>query len=336
MKMEQNSDKNFAKNFDVLGIGNAIVDILSFTSDEFLTQNSLSKGGMMLVDEAAAGTLYAKLGQTTECSGGSCANTLAGLASLGAKTAFIGKVKRDQLGAIFTHDLHAAGVYFASKPSEEGAATAHCMICVTPDAQRTMVTYLGACGLVSELDNDADLIARSNILYIEGYLWDAPEAKAAIRASIALAKQYGKKVAFTLSDTFCVHRHRAEFLELIARGDIDILFANEAEIKALYETEDFDNAIASIRGKLPIAAVTRSEKGSVVVTEQMVEIAQTSHIHNVVDTTGAGDLYASGFLFGISRGWDMLSCAKLGNSCAGEIITQLGARSQKPLDSLVA
>ncbi|MEQ1789687.1 MAG: adenosine kinase [Rickettsiales bacterium] len=322
-------------NFDVLGIGNAIVDILSFAEDKFLQETGFAKGSMTLVNEEQAVALYQKLGQTTECSGGSVANSLAGLASLGAKTAFIGKVKNDQLGAIFTHDMHAAGVYFDSKPASDGAATAHCMICVTPDAQRTMVTYLGACGLVSELDKDEALIARSAILYIEGYLWDAEDAKAAIRSSIATAKQYGKRVAFTLSDTFCVHRHRAEFLELI-ENDIDILFANEAEITALYETEDFDAAIKQVQGKVLIAAVTRSEKGSVVVTSDDIEIAPTQKINNIVDTTGAGDLYASGFLFGVSRGWDLLSCAKLGNKCAGQIITQLGARSQRPLDALVA
>jgi sugar/nucleoside kinase (ribokinase family) len=322
-------------NFDVLGIGNAIVDILSFTDDAFLQENQLAKGSMTLVDEQLAASIYAKLGQTTECSGGSVANSLAGLASLGAKTAFIGKVKNDQLGAIFTHDLHAAGVYFNSKPATEGAATAHCMVCVTPDAQRTMVTYLGACSMVSELDKDEELIARSKILYIEGYLWDTEDAKAAIRLSIAAAKQYGKRVALTLSDTFCVHRHRREFLELI-NNDIDILFANEAEIKALFETEDFNDALGSIRGKVAVAAVTRSEKGSVVVTREAVETAPTQAVHNLVDTTGAGDLYASGFLFGISRGWDLLSCAKLGNSCAGHIITQLGARSQKPLHALLS
>ncbi len=322
-------------NFDVLGIGNAIVDILSFTDDNFLQEHGFAKGSMTLVDEAVASSFYAKLGQTTECSGGSVANSLAGLASLGAKTAFIGKVKNDQLGAIFTHDLHAAGVYFDSKLATDGAATAHCMICVTPDAQRTMVTYLGACGLVSELDKDEELIARSNILYIEGYLWDAEDAKSAIRASIRTAKQHDKRVAFTLSDTFCVHRHHYEFLELI-HNDVDILFANEAEIKALYKTENFDNAIEQVRGKVSVAAVTRSEKGSVVVTKEAIEIAATQPVHNLVDTTGAGDLYASGFLFGFSRGWDLLNCAQLGNKCAGEIITQLGARSQKPLHALVA
>ncbi len=322
-------------NFDVLGIGNAIVDILSFSDDKFLTENGFAKGSMTLVDENVAKEFYAKLGQTTECSGGSVANSLAGLASLGAKTAFIGKVRNDQLGAIFTHDLHAVGVYFDSKPATNGPATAHCMICVTPDAQRTMVTYLGACGTVSENDKDDALIQRSNILYIEGYLWDAEAAKAAIRSSIATAKKYDKRVAFTLSDTFCVDRHRKEFLQLI-ENDIDILFANEAEIKSLYETDDFDTAIAKIRGKVAIAAVTRSEKGSIVVTIEEITTAPTQPVHNLVDTTGAGDLYASGFLFGMSRGWDMLSCAQLGNKCAGQIITQLGARSQKKLDALVA
>ena len=333
--MTNNFNGGFASNFDVLGIGNAIVDILSFADDKFLQENKLAKGSMTLVDEEQATSLYKKLGQTTECSGGSVANSLAGMASLGAKTAFIGKVKNDQLGAIFTHDLHAAGVYFDSKPAENGAATAHCMICVTPDAQRTMVTYLGACSLVSELDNDEALIARSSILYIEGYLWDTEEAKTAIRSSITLAKQYGKRVAFTLSDTFCVDRHRAEFLELI-KGDIDILFANESEIKSLAQTEDFDEAVTFIRGKVKIAAITRSEKGSLAVTDDTIETAPAQKIANIVDTTGAGDLYASGFLFGLSRGWNLLECAQLGNKCAGEIITQLGARSQKPLHALVA
>ncbi|MEZ5690067.1 MAG: adenosine kinase [Rickettsiales bacterium] len=329
------NNQNTNNKFDVLGIGNAIVDVLSFTDDKFLEENNLTKGSMTLVDEQRAREIYRNLGQTTECSGGSVANSLAGLASLGAKTAFIGKVKNDQLGAIFTHDLHAIGVYFESTPATDGAATAHCMICVTPDAQRTMMTYLGACSLVSELDNDEALIANSKILYIEGYLWDTEDAKSAIRSSITLAKQYNKKVAFTLSDTFCVQRHRDEFLGLV-NNDIDILFANEDEIKALYETDDFDNAVMKIKGKIEIAAITRSEKGSIVVTEDTIETAPAEKIHNVVDTTGAGDLYASGFLFGVSRGWDLLNCAELGNKCAGRIITQLGARSQKPLDALVA
>lgn len=321
--------------FDVLGIGNAIVDILSFADEALLERNGLAKGGMTLVDEERAQTLYYQLAQTTECSGGSAANTLAGMASLGARTAFIGKVKNDQLGTIFTHDLHAAGVHFASAPATHGPATAHCMICVTSDAQRTMATYLGACGKVSEDDIEEHLIAHSDILYIEGYLWDAEPAKAAIRKAIALAKKHGKKVAFTLSDAFCVHRHRDEFAMLL-EGSIDILFANEQEILAQYNTEHLQEAIAHVQKLGVLAAITRSEKGSVIVSGDAVLHVAADAVSDIVDTTGAGDLYASGFLFGLLRGWELKACAVLGNKCAGQIITQLGARSMKKLDALVA
>ena len=321
--------------FDVAGIGNAIVDILSFADETFLAANDLAKGAMILVDETRAKSLYPKLGQTTECSGGSVANSLAGLASLGAKTAFIGKVKNDQLGAIFTHDMHASGTYFKSAPAESGAATAHCMVCVTPDGERTMATYLGACSLVTENDIDEAVISRAEILYIEGYLWDTDHAKAAIRKAISIAKKHGKRVALTLSDTFCVHRHRAEFLSLVA-NDVDILFANEAEITALYEQEHFDDAINKLQANGKLAAITRSEKGSVVVSKDAIHSVATQPVAKLVDTTGAGDLYAAGFLFGLSRGWELKQCAALGNRCAGHIIQQLGARSQHKLDALVA
>ncbi len=321
--------------FDVCGIGNAIVDVLSFVDDSFLSANDLAKGGMMLVDEQRASELYGKLGQTTECSGGSVANSLAGLASLGARTAFIGKVADDQLGRIFAHDMRSVGVHFDTPPSTIGKATASCLIAVTPDAQRTMSTYLGACGDVSEADIDPFLIERSFITYIEGYLWDAEHAKAAIRKAIALSRGVKKHVALTLSDTFCVDRHRAEFLQLI-NEEIDILFANESEVKALYETDDFDAALAKLRGACPVAAVTRSEQGCVVLTKEVAESVPASTVEKVVDTTGAGDLFAAGFLFGIARDWDLPYCAVLGNRCAGRIIGQLGARSQHPLDQLVA
>jgi sugar/nucleoside kinase (ribokinase family) len=321
--------------FDVAGIGNAIVDVLSFSSDEALTQYGLIKGGMTLIDEARSAQLYALIGQTTECSGGSVANTLAGMASLGAKTAFIGKVKKDPLGTIFTHDLHAVGVHFSTPSMHEGAATANCLIYVTPDAQRTMATYIGACALVSEGDIDASIIEAAAVTYIEGYLWDAAAAKEAIRKAIAIAKAAHKKVALTLSDTFCVDRHRDEFMQLV-KHDVDILFANESEIQSLFQTDDFDLALSKIRGMCEVVAITRSEKGSVVLTKDEVQEIPTQRITNVVDTTGAGDLYASGFLYGVTRGWDYVSCAKLGNRCAGEIITQLGARSNKPLNTLVA
>ncbi|NBO18197.1 MAG: adenosine kinase, partial [Proteobacteria bacterium] len=230
-----------AAKYDVIGVGNAIVDVLSFAEDSAVSAAGLQKGSMTLVDEATSLKLYGGMGTTTECSGGSVANSLAGLASLGANCAFIGKVKTDQLGGIFTHDMRAVGVHFASQPMDVGPATANCLIFVTPDAQRTMATFIGACGHVSESDIDAALIEDSAILYIEGYLWDLEAAKAAIRKSIRIARAAGRKVAFTLSDTFCVQRHRAEFLQLIS-GEVDILFANEAEIKSLYETENFEEA----------------------------------------------------------------------------------------------
>jgi sugar/nucleoside kinase (ribokinase family) len=323
-------------NFDVVGIGNAIVDVLSFADDSLIKSHGLTKGSMTLVDEARAEALYTQMGPTTACSGGSVANSLAGMASLGAKTAFIGKVKNDQLGAIFKHDMHAVGVTFPTTMMERGPATANCLVYVTPDAQRTMATYIGACSRVSESDIDDAIIENSSITYIEGYLWDTDTAIAAIRKAITIARDAKKKIAFTLSDTFCVDRHREEFLELISYKDIDILFANEAEIKSLYQTDDVNVALEKAKGVCPIIAVTRSEKGSTVLTPELSENIATAPVSNIVDTTGAGDLYASGFLFGLTRGWDLASCAKLGNRCAGEIITQIGARSLKPLNMLVA
>jgi sugar/nucleoside kinase (ribokinase family) len=330
-----NPSNNTMYKYDVVGIGNAIVDVLSFVDDAFLAKNNLTKGSMMLVDEVRSKEVYAQMGQATECSGGSVANSLAGLASLGARTAFIGKVRNDQLGSIFTHDMHSVGVHFDSKPATDGPATANCLVCVTPDAQRTMATYIGACSNVSEIDIDAQVIGQSAVLYIEGYLWDTEHAKAAIRKAMSVAREAGRKVAFTLSDTFCVDRHRDEFLEMIA-GDIDILFANEAEVKSLYQTNDMEQALEKLRGTCEIVAVTRSEKGSVVLAKDGDHDAPAQTIHRVIDTTGAGDLYASGFLFGLTRGWDMGSCAMLGNCCAAEIIQQVGARSLRPLKELVA
>lgn len=321
--------------YDVAGIGNAIVDVLSFTDEAFLATQGLVKGSMTLIDEVRATALYKQMGPTTECSGGSVANSLAGLASLGATPAFIGKVRNDQLGSIFTHDLHAVGVHFATPPMTQGPSTASCLVYVTPDAQRTMATYIGACSNVSEGDVDEDTISCSAITYIEGYLWDTAQAKAAIRKAMGLARRAGRKIAMTLSDTFCVDRHRAEFLELI-ENDVDILFANEAELKSLYQTQDFDAALRELRGVCELAAVTRSEHGSVVLTAQEVARVPTQPVAKLVDTTGAGDLYASGFLFGLVKGWEIKDCAMLGNRCAGEIITQMGARSLKPLKGLIA
>lgn len=321
--------------FEIVGIGNAIVDVLAMAEDRFLQGENIAKGGMTLIDEVRATSLYEKMGATTECSGGSVANTLAGFASLGGKAAFIGKVRDDQLGGIFRHDMRAMGVHFTTPAATDGAATARCLILVTPDAQRTMNTFIGACSQVSEADIDAAAIEASAITYIEGYLWDQPAAKSAIRKAIELARNAERKVALTLSDTFCVERHRAEFLSLV-EGKVDILFANEAEIKALYETPDFDVAAARVRGQCEVVALTRSEKGCVVVTKNESIAVAGEIVRDVVDTTGAGDLFAAGFLYGYSKGWELKGAARLGNRCAAQIIRQVGARSLKPLDHLLA
>lgn len=321
--------------FDVAGIGNAIVDVLMTCDDEALKKKKLSKGSMTLVDGDRAGELYQIGGPSRECSGGSVANTLAGMASLGAKTAFIGKVSNDQFGSVFIHDMHAEGVHFSTPPANGGPATAICLVFVTPDAQRTMATHIGACSLISENDVDASIIEHAAVTYIEGYLWDTANAKAAIRKAMKIAHEHGRKIAFTLSDVFCVDRHREEFLALI-ESEVDILFANEAELKSLYKIDDVDAALKKIRGACDIVAVTRGEKGSVVLTAKSVDIAPAERVHKVVDTTGAGDLYAAGFLYGYTRGKDLKSCAALGNKCAAEIITQFGARSLRPLKELVA
>lgn len=318
---------------DVCGIGNAIVDVLTFCDDAELAKLGLTKGAMTLIDETQAEALYAKMGQSTECSGGSVANSLAGLASLGAQCSFTGKVKDDQLGAIFRHDMRAVGVAFDTPAANTGPATARCLIFVTPDAQRTMATYLGACTEVTESDVDAAAIAAAKLLYIEGYLWDQPSAKAAIRSAMAFARQAGRKVALTLSDTFCVERHRDEFNALID-GEVDILFANEDEAKALTQTTGFDAAVKAMHGRCEMVAITRGAQGSAILWGDNRQDVAAQSIPNPTDTTGAGDLFASGFLYGYTRGWEPGACAQLGNHCAGQIIQQLGARSQKPLKPL--
>ena len=324
-----------ASTYDVVGIGSAIVDVLAHVSEMTLDKLDLPKGSMQLVDEARSKAIYGKLGPSKECSGGSAANTLAGLASLGASTAFIGKVANDQLGNIFAHDMRSVGVHFATAPSVSGLSTATCMVCVTPDAQRTMATFLGACTRLSKADIDEGLIAASQVLYIEGYQWDMPDAKEAIRKAIAVAKEHGRKVALTLSDTFCVDRFRDEFMALVSE-EIDILFANESEITALTRQNVFADAVATIQGKCEVVAITRSEKGSVVVTKDSVKTVASERVAELVDTTGAGDLFAAGFLYGYTRGWAHKDSAVLGNKSAAQIIQQLGARSMEPLSGLLA
>jgi len=320
--------------FDVLGIGNAIVDVISRSDDAFLGEHGLVKGSMMLVDEARAEALYAAMGPGVEISGGSCGNTMAGIASFGGKGAYIGKVRNDQLGTVFGHDLRAMGVSFETPSATEGPSTARCLILVTPDAQRTMNTYLGACTGLGPADIDAKRVASAQVTYVEGYLWDAPAAKQAVLKAMDAARAAGRLVSITLSDSFCVHRYRDEFRDLI-RNRVDILFGNESEIKALYEVDSFDAALEAARKEAKIAALTRSEKGSVVIKGSETYAVPAAPVAKVVDTTGAGDLYASGFLFGFTHGKPLAECARLGGIAAAEVISHVGARPEQALKGLI-
>jgi sugar/nucleoside kinase (ribokinase family) len=321
--------------FDVAGIGNAIVDIIAGTDDAFLLSHKIAKGVMTLIDEFRAGQLVGALSGGREISGGSTANTMAGLASLGGKGLFVGKVKNDRLGVSFAEDLRRIGVTFDTTMAKDGPSTACCVIAVTPDGQRSMNTYLGACRELDPDDIDEAAVASAAITYIEGYLWDAEASKAAIRKGIGAAKRAGRKVAMTLSDPFCVGRFRDEFIDLL-REDIDILFANEAEITALYEVSSFDDAMAQVRKKQArIAALTRSEKGVVIVSGEQVHSVPAEKLKQVVDTTGAGDLFAAGFLFGLTHGHNLPSAGRIGVICAAEIISHFGARPDVSLKDLV-
>jgi sugar/nucleoside kinase (ribokinase family) len=315
---------------DVIGIGNALVDVLCHESQTFLDRHGLAKGTMHLIDEARARALYDAMGPAVEISGGSAANTIVGVASFGGRAHYVGKVRNDQLGEVFSHDLKAVGVHYTTPMATNGPSTGRCLIVVTPDAQRTMNTYLGASTQLGPADIDEGLIARGRILYLEGYLFDPPAAQEAFRAAAGFAHAAGRKVALTLSDPFCVDRHRAAFVDLVERH-VDVLFANEAEICALYEANDFDVALQHVRRHCEIAALTRSERGSVVVAGGEVHVIEAQKVDAVVDTTGAGDLYASGFLFGLSRGMDLPACGRLGSLAAAEVISHVGARPQAPL-----
>jgi sugar/nucleoside kinase (ribokinase family) len=320
--------------FDVLGIGNAIVDVLSRADDAFLSQHGLVKGSMMLIDEQRAETLYAAMGPGIEVSGGSCGNTMAGVASFGGTGAYIGKVRNDQLGEVFGHDLRSIGVSFETASATSGPATARCLILVTPDAQRTMNTYLGACTGLGPADIDTKVVSGAKVTYVEGYLWDAPEAKKAVLKAFDAAHAAGRQVSITLSDSFCVHRYREEFRELV-RNKVDILFGNEAEIKSLYEVATFEEAMEATRKEAKIAALTRSEKGSIVIRGGETYAVPAAPVTKVVDTTGAGDLYASGFLFGYTTGKPLAECARLGGLAAAEVISHVGARPEQALRELI-
>ena len=319
---------------DVVGLGNAIVDVLTHAEDSFLGEHELVKGTMALIEADRAEFLYDRMGPGVECSGGSAANTLAGFASLGGRGAFVGKVRGDDLGRVFAHDIRAAGVDFVTPPAEQGAPTARCLVFVTPDAQRTMTTYLGAARDIAPEDIDASLFARAQVTYLEGYLWDPPRAKAACREAASVARRNGRLVALSLSDPFCVERWREEFLDLIA-DEVDILFANEDEITSLFRVASFDEALQRVRPLVRIAALTRSEKGSVVVAGGEAHVLDAEPLPTLVDTTGAGDLYAAGFLYGLTHGFDLARCGRLGGLAAAEVLTHYGARPQRPLAPLV-
>jgi adenosine kinase len=320
--------------YDVLGIGNAIVDVLARTEDDFLVKHGMHKGAMALIDEARAEAIYAAMGPSTQISGGSGANTIAGVASFGARAAFIGKVKDDPLGKAFTHDIRATGVAFSTKPAADGPSTARCYVLVTPDGERTMNTYLGAAQNLTPADIDENAIAAAEITYLEGYLWDPPQAKEAFRKAAQAAHGADRLVALTLSDAFCVDRYRDEFLHLMRTGAVDLIFANERELTSLYQTSDFDGAVAALQGDVKLAVVTRSEKGCVVVSRESHDVVAAAPIDKLVDATGAGDLFAAGFLTGLAREQDLRNCARLGAIAAAEVIQHLGARPETSLKAL--
>lgn len=319
--------------YDVIGIGNAIVDIIGRCDEEFLARHDALKGNMRLVDAESVASIYDDMGPGVEISGGSAANTLVGVASFGGRAAFIGKVADDDFGKVFAHDIRAAGVDFASAPVGGQAPTSRCLILVTPDGERTMNTYLGISTDLDQGEVDPDAIRASGIVYLEGYLFDRPEAKAAFRQAVEIARSAGRKVALTLSDGFCVDRHRSEFRDLIRDG-VDILLANEDEITSLYETDDFEDAAQRAASDTNLAALTRSAKGSVIIAQgERIEIP-VHPIERLVDSTGAGDLYAAGFLYGIATGKDLATAGRLGSLAAAEVISHVGARPETRLSDL--
>jgi sugar/nucleoside kinase (ribokinase family) len=320
--------------YDVLGIGNAIVDIIARAEEDFLLKQGMRKGTMALIDETRAETIYDAMGPAVEMSGGSAANTIVGLSSLGARAAFVGKVKDDLLGRAFAHDIRAAGVAFDTPPASAGPPTGRCYVLVTPDGERTMNTYLGAAQDLHPDDIDPAVVAASSILYLEGYLWDPKHAKDAFLKAAKIAHGASRKVALTLSDAFCVDRWRDEFLQLMRSRTVDLIFANEGELRSLYQTADFDAAVKALRADIAVAVVTRSEQGCIVINSEDVEAVPAFAVGRVVDTTGAGDLFAAGFLSGLARGADDRTCGRLGALAAAEVIQHMGARPETSLKDL--
>ena len=320
---------------DVIGIGNALVDVISQEGDEFIASLDVPKGGMTLIDEEAATSIYDRMGPAIEISGGSAANTIVGVAAFGGSAQYVGKVRGDQLGEVFVHDLRSTGVHYDTALAQDGPATGRCLVLVTPDAQRTMNTYLGASVHLGVADVDAEAIRRARVLYLEGYLFDPPEAQEAFRLAASHAREAGRTVSITLSDAFCVERHREAFADLVAEH-ADLVFANEAEILSLYQVATFDEAVARVRDHGVTAALTRSERGSVIVAADEVIEVPAHPVEHVADTTGAGDLYAAGFLYGYSRGLELATCGALGSLAAAEVISHVGARPEADLRALAA
>ncbi|MGY3619602.1 adenosine kinase [Bradyrhizobium sp. USDA 10063] len=320
--------------YDVLGIGNAIFDVLVRTDEAFLSRHGMTKGSMSLIDEARAGAIYQDMGPATEMSGGSAANTIVGVANFGARAAYVGKIKDDQIGRLYAHDIRAAGVAFETRPAADGPATGCSYILVTPDGERTMNTYLGAAQDLTPADIDEAQIAAARIVYLEGYLWDPASAKEAFVKASTIAHGAGRQVALTLSDSFCVDRYRDEFLELMRKGTVDLVFANEAELRSLYQTADFDGALQQFRVDAKLGVVTRSEKGCVVASKDGVTAVPAFPIEQLVDTTGAGDLFAAGFMFGLVRNAGYENAGRLGALAAAEVIQHIGARPQASLKEL--
>ncbi|MEM7301549.1 MAG: adenosine kinase [Pseudomonadota bacterium] len=322
--------------FDVLTIGNAIVDIIARCEDDFLVKEEIIKSAMNLIDADRAEHLYSVMGPAIEASGGSAGNTAAGVAGLGGRAAYFGKVAEDHLGGVFRHDINAIGVHYPTEPLAGPPPTARSMIFVTPDSERSMNTYLGACVEFGPEDIDEAVVADAQITYFEGYLWDPPRAKDAIRKAAEIAHQNGRQVAMTLSDSFCVDRYRDEFLELMRSGTADIVFANEAELKSLYQTSSFDAGIEAIRNDCTLAAVTRGEEGSIAVTREQTHAVDAHPINELVDTNGAGDMYAAGFLYGLTNDRTLADCARIGGLAAATVIQQIGPRPQENLAQVLA
>ncbi len=326
--------EDYKKSLDVVGIGNAIVDVLIKTEDFFLNENNLTKGTMCLIDQEKAENLYFKNKSLLETSGGSAANTIAGLSALGSSAGFIGRVKEDQLGETFIKDLCSTGALFKTSPIKDGPSTARCFIYVTPDAERTMCTYLGASIFLEPKDIDFSIVSNTKILYLEGYLWDLESAKSSFMTAAELCKANGGKVALSLSDSFCIERHRESFQFLIEKY-VDIIFANENEIISLYKSSNFESSVDIIKKKCEVCVLTKGKKGSVIINNDKYFPIKPYLFGKAIDTTGAGDLYASGFLYGYTNGKDLEKCGHIGSICAGHIVTQFGSRSSTNLNKLL-